>query len=47
MSVDGISLLCDPVKKVFNRVSYCPLSCNTNPSDPKCMNCMQGGGGNF
>jgi hypothetical protein len=47
MSVDGISLLCDPVKKVFNRVTYCPILCNTMPNDPKCMNCMQGGGGNF
>lgn len=47
MSVDGISQLCDQVKKVFNRVSYCPLSCLQNPMDPKCKNCMQGGGGNF
>jgi hypothetical protein len=47
MSVDGVSLLCDPVQKVFNRVTYCPLSCATNPTDPKCTNCMQGGGGNF
>ena len=47
MSVDGISVLCDQVKKVFLRVGYCPLSCNQMPNDPKCQKCMQGGSGNF
>jgi hypothetical protein len=47
MSVDGITIMCDKVQKVFNRVIYCPLSCNMNPNDPMCKNCMQGGGGNF
>jgi hypothetical protein len=32
---------------VFNRVNYCPLTCNTNPTDPACTNCMQGGSGSF
>jgi hypothetical protein len=49
MSVDGVSLLCDKVKKVFNRVRYCPLKCSMqgNENLPECKNCMQGGGGNF
>ena len=47
MSVDGITVMCDKVKKVFNRVTYCPLLCARNPNDPMCKNCMQGGGGNF
>jgi hypothetical protein len=53
MSVVGMSVLCDAVDDgsgqpfVFNRVQYCPLSCNTNPSAPECQNCSQGGSGNF
>ena len=53
MSVTGLSVLCDKVDDgmggafVFNRVQYCPLSCNTNPMGPGCTNCMQGGGGTF
>ncbi|MBI5480293.1 MAG: hypothetical protein HY906_15620 [Deltaproteobacteria bacterium] len=53
MSVVGMSVLCDAVDDgngqpyVFNRVQYCPLSCNTNPSAPECQNCNQGGSGNF
>lgn len=47
MSVEGLSVECDDVNKVFNRVQYCPLSCNTNPSAPECKNCMAGGGGSF
>ena len=47
MSVDGESQLCDQVKRVFNRVTYCPSSCQQTPMDPKCLACMQGGGGNF
>jgi len=53
MSVIGESVRCDVVDDgsggpyVFNRVQYCPLACNTNPSGPGCMNCMQGGSGTF
>ena len=48
MSVQGISIECDMVDDhVFNRVIYCPLSCNTNPTGPGCMGCMNGGGGTF
>jgi hypothetical protein len=53
MSVKGLSVLCDAVddgmgnELVFNRVQYCPLSCNTNPMGPGCANCMQGGSGSF
>ncbi len=53
MSVIGLSVRCDVVDNgmgapyVFNKVQYCPLSCNTNPSGPGCMNCMQGGSGMF
>jgi hypothetical protein len=53
MSVIGESVLCDKVddgmggEYVFNRVNYCPLSCNTNPTGPGCQGCMQGGGGSF
>jgi hypothetical protein len=43
MSVDGQSDLCENVKKVFQRVTYCPLNC----TDPGCANCVNGGGGNF
>jgi hypothetical protein len=53
MSVIGLSVECDVVdngsggRKVFNRVQYCPLSCNTNPNAPECKNCMSGGSGSF
>ncbi|GAC1546725.1 MAG: hypothetical protein NVS3B10_10680 [Polyangiales bacterium] len=47
MSVDGTSVECDHVTKVFNTVSYCPLSCSTTPSDPACASCSSGGGGSF
>ena len=53
MTVVGEDILCDKIDDgkgnafVFNRVKYCPLSCNTNPSDPMCMNCQQGGSGSF
>src|SRR4029077_434048 len=42
MSVIGESVRCDVVDDgkgnpfVFNRVQYCPLACNTNPSGPGC-----------
>ncbi len=47
MRVDGTSITCDKVVKVFNRVTYCPLDCK--PGDPRaqCQNCMAGGSGNF
>lgn len=53
MTVVGEDILCDKIDDgsgkpyVFNRVKYCPLSCNMNPSDPACMNCQQGGSGMF
>ena len=47
MSVDGLTVTCEKVQKVFNRVSYCPLSCNTDPTAPECKNCGDGGSGNF
>ena len=40
MSVVGTSVECDHVEKVFQRVTYCPLS----PPDPACV---AGGGGSF
>jgi len=57
MSVTGESELCEAIGDVndagvqtpyvFNTVTYCPLSCNTDPSGPGCANCMSGGGGTF
>ncbi len=47
MSVTGLTVMCDMLDKVFNRVIYCPLACNQNPMMQGCQNCMQGGGGNF
>jgi hypothetical protein len=53
MSVVGKSELCEVIDNgsggglVFNRVQYCPSSCNTNPSGAGCTNCMQGGSGGF
>lgn len=53
MSVLGLSVECDEIddgmgnEYVFNRVNYCPLECNTNPSAPGCENCMMGGSGMF
>jgi hypothetical protein len=32
---------------VFDRVTYCPTSCNTDPSGPNCMSCGQGTSGTF
>ena len=31
-------------RDVFNRVNYCPLACNTNPTGP---GCVMGGSGMF
>ncbi len=53
MSVIGHSVECDDVddgmggEYVFNRVNYCPLSCNMTPTAPECAGCMMGGSGMF
>ena len=49
MAVDGKSVTCDLVQNVFNRVNYCPLSCNVSPPPmtPECKNCGSGGSGSF
>jgi len=47
MSVDGKSVTCDLVQKVFNRVNYCPRSCEANPMLPECKSCGSGGSGSF
>lgn len=53
MSVQGLSIECDLIDDgsgapfVFNRVNYCPLSCNTDPTAPGCAMCMSGGSGSF
>jgi hypothetical protein len=53
MSVVGESVRCDTIddgmggSRVFNRVQYCPVSCNQNPTDPMCTGCGQGGSGTF
>ncbi len=55
MTVAGEDILCDKIDDgsgkplVFNRVKYCPLSCNSPDAgaDPACMNCQQGGSGMF
>jgi hypothetical protein len=53
MTVVGESVLCDKVDDgagkafVFNRVKYCPSKCRDNPALPECMNCQQGGSGEF
>lgn len=47
MSVVGESDECDKVDKVFQRVTYCPLSCNGPNPPPECASCVSGGGGDF
>jgi hypothetical protein len=49
MSVEGTSVECDPVNKIFNRVPYCPTKCNdpAHAMDADCKSCMSGGGGSF
>lgn len=47
MDVDGLTVTCEKVKKVFNRMNYCPLSCNETPTAPECQNCGDGGSGTF
>ncbi len=53
MTVQGLSVECDEIddgsggRFVFNRVPYCPLSCNDTPTAPECVDCMMGGSGSF
>ncbi len=53
MSVVGTSIECEPIDDgagnsyVFNRVGYCSLACNDNPTLPGCENCSIGGSGSF
>lgn len=49
MTVDGTSVECDAVKKVFGRVPYCPSKCNEAAfkDTPECKACSSGGGGSF
>ncbi len=47
MSVDGVSQLCDKVKKVFNSGGFCPATCMDHPDLPECQNCSSSGGGSF
>ena len=53
MIVKGESVLCDKIDDgagnefVFNRIKYCPTSCNADPSTPECVACQQSGSGQF
>ena len=54
MTVRGLSEYCEPIgamdggaPAVFNRVSYCPAACQTNPMAAGCANCQSGGSGMF
>lgn len=53
MIVKGESVLCDEIDDgnggdfVFNRIKYCPTSCNTDPNTPDCQACQQSGSGTF
>jgi hypothetical protein len=49
MTVDGMSVECDAVQKVFQRVPYCPSKCReaANKDLPECKNCAASGGGSF
>lgn len=52
MTVQGLSVECETIDDggapyVFNRVNYCPLSCNMTPDLPECAACMMGGSGSF
>jgi hypothetical protein len=53
MTVLGKSVRCDVVDNgagqplVFNRVKYCPGTCTAGSTAPECMNCQQGGSGQF
>src|SRR5690606_18358618 len=49
MIVKGESVLCDQIDDgagndfVFNRIKYCPTSCQADPSTPDCQACQQSG----
>lgn len=55
MIVKGQSVRCDPIDDgnggdlIFNRVKYCPQSCNdpANAKTPECVACQQAGSGSF
>ena len=52
MSVVGKSIECTVIDDkgqalVFQRIKYCPLKCNTNPTLPECKNCGNGASGTF
>jgi hypothetical protein len=53
MIVKGQSVRCDAIDDgnggdlVFNRVKYCPLSCNTTPNTDDCKSCQVSGAGQF
>jgi len=53
MTVKGLSVTCDAIDDgtgaplVFNRLGYCPESCQANPSTPECKDCQTGGSGEF
>jgi hypothetical protein len=53
MIVKGESVLCDKIDDgagnefVFNRIKYCPTSCNADPTTPECVACQQSGSGQF
>jgi hypothetical protein len=53
MIVLGESVLCDKIDDgkgnefVFNRIKYCPSSCNDDPSTPDCVSCQASGQGEF
>lgn len=53
MIVKGESVRCDKIDDgsggdfVFNRIKYCPISCNDDPTTPDCQACQQSGQGTF
>jgi len=48
MSVAGQSSECETIpEKVFQTVTYCPLSCNMPNPPASCAQCSAGGGGTF
>jgi hypothetical protein len=53
MIVKGTSVACDAIDDgsggdfVFNRVKYCPRSCQNDPTTPDCKACQQSGQGQF
>lgn len=53
MIVKGESVLCDKIDDgsggdfIFNRIKYCPSTCNANPTAPECVACQTSGQGQF